>query len=635
LHTLKLQYQMNAKHFLVACFAATLACTAMPTHAQSTTPAFEVKVGSFVNKAKFLLQAATGELITANDLNLMAIDPVSKTVIWENNDFIGLEENDLQVIEGTPFIKIERQKTLALAKNKNTYIIQASNGKIIYDSKEEGIKVRSTLLLPELNGLLMESVKEEMLTLSFIDFASATQKWSVPLLKEKTGGFGLGALKRAIKSHFNSAFKIAPTVDANGSLIVVYKKEIFCINNAGSLAWKKEYENNVDDAYISTDKKALFIGYKKYIDKINTADGASLLGNPIKMRDELNGIKPMGNDYIVFNEAGINVMDANGKMKWAKDTKLGNIKDVRFTANGILAIQPVDEDESVLHWVDLNGKEIWDEELKGAITMAEPTAKGVMYVTNERSNILTYEKGKDVWDKDIKMKGIPNFGVDEQNRILYAYANEKLHAFSFKDMSYRLVAQDLELKKFDEEEEQLKFDFRNNGAIVVISSNQNVLAVQIADGKINYNNYFKDIGHSRKTFFKVLGTAAAVYGAGQQIGGLGNMPGGMQSLLSEGNASSFNNAANNYASGAQLNAAGNALYEAASKRFMASQTTKSNLYILSEMTEGNGLLVWSKEKGEITKKIFFSDVTPTYVVDESDDRLYVMVGNTLTGYDLK
>ena len=77
------------------------------------------------------------------------------------------------------------------------------------------------------------------------------------------------------------------------------------------------------------------------------------------------------------------------------------------------------------------------------------------------------------------------------------------------------------------------------------------------------------------------------------------------------------------------------MFAEASKRFLAAQATKDNLYILSEMPEGNGLMVWNKDKGEATKKIFFSDTTPVFVVDEAMDRVYVMAGNTLKAYDLK
>jgi|GEM_PF-2466839 len=629
---------MNLKQQLVAfLFAASL----LPTYkamAQKTEPIFEVPIGNIAIAPKFLLQASTGELITGNELKLVAIDPDKKTMLWENKDFMGLEEDDVSVIDGTPYIKIERKKALAISNNKNTYIIQARDGKIVYDSKDEGIKVRNTLIIPSLNGLLVESVKDGLLSVSLIDFTTARQSWTVPLAQEKTGGIGIGALKRAIKSYLNSAFNVDPVTDADGTLLLVYKKEIFAIAKNGNLAWKKAYEENVDDAYISTDKKALFIGYKKYIDKLNTTDGKSLLKEPIKMRDELNGITPMGSDYIVYNEAGINLMDANGNMKWEKDTKLGNITEVRYTDNGILAIQKVKDEETVFSWVDKNGKRVWDETVKGGFTLAEPTAKGVMYVTSERANILTYEKGKDVWNKDIKLKGKANFGIDAPNKILYAYANEKLHAFNFNDVSYKLVAEDLAFKKFNEEEERLTFDVRNSGGTVVISANQNVASLQAADGKVNYNNYFKDIGNTKKKWLKAAGFAAGVAGSAMQISDIskGNFY-LTDTKDAEGNtvANSYTIHANNEATAGAISNAGAALYAFAKKRYLATQTTKNNLYILSEMAEGNGLMVWNKDKGEASKKIFFTDVTPIFVVDEAADRVYVLVRDVLKAYDLK
>jgi hypothetical protein len=47
------------------------------------------------------------------------------------------------------------------------------------------------------------------------------------------------------------------------------------------------------------------------------------------------------------------------------------------------------------------------------------------------------------------------------------------------------------------------------------------------------------------------------------------------------------------------------------------------------------VLLWNKYKGAISKKITFSDTTPKFVVDESVDRVYVIVGNVIKAYDLK
>jgi hypothetical protein len=614
-----------------------IVCLASPfiTKAQKTEPVFEISAGNVANNAKFLIQASTGELIAGNDLKLFAIDPGTKSVLWENKDFLGLEEDDISVIEGTPFIKIERQKTLSISKNKNTYIIQARDGKVVYDSKDEGIKVKNTLILPQLGGLLIESIKDGFLSVSLIDFAAAKELWTVPLAKEKSGGIGIGALKRAVKSYTASAFNVAPITDENKNLLLVNKKEVFCINKAGALAWKKEYEENVDDAYLSSDGKSIFIGYKKYIDKLTTETGNSALAKPLKMSDALNGISPMGNDYIVYNEAGINIMDAGGNMKWKKDSKLGNITQVKYTATGILAIEAIKEDETVFYWVNYEGKEVWNQKVDGGLILAEPTEKGVMYVTGERANVLTYEKGKDVWNKDIKIKGTPNFGIDAKSKILYAFASEKVHAFNFTDNSYKLVAEGLELKKFDDEKEAASLDVRNEGGKLIIYTNQNVAGMQTADGKVLYNNYFKEIGSTKKKLMKFAGAAMSVYGAGRELSGLGNTGMGTANLLATGNSSQLDKGANQLGSGAAINNAGNDLYAQASQRYVASQATKDNLYILSEMAEGNGLLVWNKDKGEITKKITFSDTTPKYVVDEAIDRVYVVVGNVIKAYDLK
>jgi hypothetical protein len=611
-------------------FSAVLLLSLLVSNAQKTEPLFEISAGNVIANTKFLIQSSTGELITGNDLKLMGIDPETKAVIWENKSLLGLSEEDITVIDGTPFIKIERQKTFALGSNKNTMIIQTKDGKIVYDSKEEGIKVRNTLIIPELKGLLIESVKDGFLSVSFVDFATAKELWTVPLAKEKTGGFGLGALKRAIKSTSNSAFKVAPKVDANGNLLLVNKKEIFSINKAGTLAWKKEFDDNVDDAYLSTDNKSLFIGYKKYIDKLNTADGNSQLTEAIKMKDALNGITPMGNDYIVYNEKGINIMDAAGKMKWKKDATVGNISQVKYTSAGIAAIEAEKEDETIITWVTLDGKDKWSEKIKGGLISAEPTEKGVMYVTNERANILTFEKGKDVWNKDIKIKGTPYFGNDNKNKIVYAYAKGTLHSFNFNDVSYKLIAEDVDLKKFKEEEERATLDIRNNGALVVISSNQNVAAIQTADGKINYNNYYKDIGNSKKRLMRFAGAAMSVAGSAMQANSFAKG----DIIATQVGTNTIQLEADNPTGDAAV-AAGGDLYRAARKRYLATQTTKDNLYILSEMPEGNGLLVFNKDKGEITKKITFSDTTPQYVVDEATDRLYVLVGNVIKAYALK
>jgi hypothetical protein len=287
--------------------------------------------------------------------------------------------------------------------------------------------------------------------------------------------------------------------------------------------------------------------------------------------------------------------------------------------------------------VDNTGKEVWDEKVQGGLMLAEPTDKGVMYVTNERANILTYDKGKDVWNRDIKLKGVPNFGIDTKSKTLYAFAKDKLHGFNFTDVSYRLVAEDLDLKKFNDEEERAILDVRNDGAKLVISTNQNVAAVQTADGKLLYNNYFKDIGNTKKKWLRAAGAVMAVGGAAMDVRSISKGDFTITQAVDKSGTpinNTYNVNANNPAGGL-ISGGGSDLYASAAKRYLASQATKDNLYILSEMPEGNGMLVWNKDKGEILKKITFTDTTPQFVVDEATDMVYVVVGNVIKAYSLK
>ena len=101
---------MNLKKQVAALLFAASLFNPHKIAAQKTEPIFEVSAGSLVNSPTFLLQASTGELITGNALKLIAINPDKKTIAWENKEFIGLEEDDVSVIDGTPFIRLKEKK---------------------------------------------------------------------------------------------------------------------------------------------------------------------------------------------------------------------------------------------------------------------------------------------------------------------------------------------------------------------------------------------------------------------------------------------------------------------------------------------------------------------------------------------
>jgi len=345
------------------------------------------------------------------------------------------------------------------------------------------------------------------------------------------------------------------------------------------------------------------------------------------MRDELNGLIDMGSDnYLVLNQAGINILEANGKFKWKKDLKLDKVSDAKFNADGILAVQTVKPGEEVkLFWIDYAGEVKWDVSLKGDLIMSELTNKGVMYVTNERANVLTYDKGKDVWNKDIKIKGYPYFGIDAKNKIVYCLAKDIIHSFNFTDMSYKKITEDFKLKDYNPEKESAMLDIRNDGKGLFISTAQNVAYINIADGKVVYNNYYTEakMALAARIGLKTFAVATAMYGVKQQVKG--------QIYQQYGAAEEGTKIRNN---GEELNNSAIEMMNVANKRHLATQQTKDRIYILSKLEEGTGLAVWDKDGGKELKRIIFNDINPKYIVDEAENMLYVMIDNSIKVYNL-
>ena len=76
-----------------------------------------------------------------------------------------------------------------------------------------------------------------------------------------------------------------------------------------------------------------------------------------------------------------------------------------------------------------------------------PIPKGIFYISTERSNILDFEKGKDVWKKDVKFKAIPAVTFDEKEDKVILFENKKGYKFDLKTGNVNLFAEDVQLEK--------------------------------------------------------------------------------------------------------------------------------------------------------------------------------------------
>jgi outer membrane protein assembly factor BamB len=610
-----------------------LLATFFSVKAQSqTAPDWTVDVGGFISGVNFIRQSDVGTLIVSTNTKLVGIDPRTKGKAWETTEVKDIKDDEFKVISGTQYIMVEFQKQTSLAKNKTVAIFDSYTGKMVYNSRDEDIKVRNTRVVPELGGLMIEAVKESQYFIGFLDFASSQVSWTKSFGKVKTGGIGIGALKRAIKSHLESVFDVEPVVDAAGNFIFSNKEMVYCVDGkTGRELWTKEFKNDITDFILSPDKKDLFVVYDDLMDRAEAATGKNVYAKPIKLEGKVNGLMPLNDATVIMHSDGFNVLEANGSLRWKKDASVGDISSVWVIPGGFIALES-DDDEAKIIKVSSDGKKQWSESLSDPVYTVEPIANGVIYITTEKANILSYEKGKDVWKKDIKIKGNPAFGIDRDKHVVYVYSDKALSSFDLNSGTYKEVVEELKLKDYDDDKELANLETRNGG--LFIQTNQNVAFIK-EDGTVLYNKYFTEAGLSKgaRGLLKAAGVAASVGGTAYGLAGL-SKPENLKFTKIAPNT--YEVTSKQLAAGGTIAQSGDALYSFAQARYFATQSAKNTVYVLSKWNEGTGLVVVDKDNGEEIKRIVFNDKTPQYVVDEADYKVYVIVKDKeLRAYSLK
>lgn len=598
-----------------------------------TPPEWTVDVGNWISSVNFMRQSDVGTLVVSTPNKLIGIDPRTKKQAWETTEVKNIEESEFKVIEGTQYIMVEFQKAVSLSKNKTVAIFDSYTGKMVYNSRDEEIKVLNTRIVPELKGILIEGTKGSKYFLGLLDFASSNVIWTKEFGTVKTGGIGIGALKRAIKSHLQSIFNVNPVVDADGNFIMSNKDMVYCLNSkTGQELWSKEFKDDITDFILAQGNKDLYVVYDDKMEKVQSATGKAAYEKPIKLDGKVNGMMPLGESYVLMHSDGFNILNADGSFKWKKDASVGNISQVWPIADGFIALES-EEKAGKIFKVSNEGRKVWSESLSDAVYMVEPLTNGVLYITTAKANILGYEKGKDVWKKDIKIKGDnPGFAVDDAKRTVYVFSNKTLSSFNLNDGSYKVIAEDVKLKDYDDDKEFVKVEPRSAG--IFVQTNQNVALIK-EDGTVVYNKNYREAGLSKglRSAFKVLGVAAQVAGAGTAVAGLGKP----EDLgFKQTSANTYEVTSRQIEAGNNISQGGDAIYSFAQARYYATQSAKNTVYILTKWDEGTGLAVVEKDNGNEINKIAFNDKTPQYIVDEADYKVYVIVGGKeLRAYDLK
>ena len=595
-------------------------------------PEFEFQLGTVITKVKWMQQTNTGSLVAATDFSLAGIDPKTKKITWEIKELGSASEDKFENIPGTPYFMIETAKTLGLGKPQ-TSIIEAETGKIVFNSTESEMKISGKRPLYRLGALLIEGTRNKRSFIALLDFATGKERWSKDV----------GAAKTGLKALLNtkSIFIVPPMVDKNGNLVIVDKDIVICLNgNDGSEVWKKEFKEKIEDALLTYDKSSVFVSYENRIDLLKTENGISAYGEKLlKLNGKCNGLAPYDSkSYILKHSEGVNIIDAEtGALRWKKESGLDNINDVRITEHGILAINN-EEKETKFYLINNEGKKVWKFELSSPAVIIEPTEKGILYFTESRANLVEYEKGKELWKRDIKIRKRPAFGFDDEKNRLLVYSDDKLNSFSLADGNMTVLTESLPLKDYDEDRELATIETRKGGYF--ISSLQNTAMVDF-EGKVIFNNNYREAGLSKgvRALMKGAAIAGSIYSGVKTVQSVRfrrekdangkDIAGTNEGFIDESTST--------YKSSVASGAGAEVLFAMANARYNATKSTKDAMFILTKFQETgiNGLVKVDKDSGKDMIKIPFGDKDPAYIIDEAENKLYVVIKDKFVqGYDL-
>lgn len=579
--------------------------------AQENLPKWKLELK---NKAKWMKILPNGSVVVATNNDLLTIDPGSQKVVWKLEGVGEVKQEAFTEIEGTPFAMFDSSNPLRGLKSQ-TSIINFTNGKTIYNTKDENLVVREKMPLLDLGAILLEVKQDKKIMLVLIDIETGQSRWSHDL-PERKAGIGLGALKQSLKSMLDAT----PIADVEGNILFPDDKVLKRIDaTTGKLLWQTENEKSVGRLNLSDDGAVVYVGAGKTMRALSTNSGKDLWKEAVKLPSDFRMLIPTSNDemYIITEYHVNKILKSTGNAVWKKAFPIAtSFQDLRFTKNGLL-IFGSDDKTSSFSYVSSAGTSLWKRtyETDVPVVSYELTSKGILFANAEEANMIDLNTGDDsIWKKRIKLKGNPVTYVDEKLALIYA--DNKLFRVNMETLAYEQLAEDIKFKGSDEDVQQI--EIVSSGYL--LSSQQNMTLVA-TDGTIKYSRYYKPVS-AGGTAGKIIGTAAKIYTTANSL----------EMTQDPNNPNTYN--VKRSAKGDAIVGDINAIIANRKNSF----ATQDCNYIMTKIEDGEnkrvGMVKVDKATGEEKGKIVLNAQDPIYEVDEPTGQLIVVSNGLASGCEV-
>jgi outer membrane protein assembly factor BamB len=579
----------------------------------------------------------TGSLILSTNDGLVGINEQSGELLYTVPNVISTLEDEFQVIPNTPFGMISRME----GRLESKLIFKLSDGKILFDSKKEGISIGKQYLLGSTGDLIFQGIRGKESVFFLVDIASGTLRW------ELKNPFGNGIFAEVIDG--------APIENEAGNFIIATTGgmsggAIYCFSPAdGKQLWKAELpklkgaqtttktETKLATAYFENDKFVYMRG--QAVMAYDVSSGKPIWAEPAKQR----GLP----DRVIYDPVGLIVASAvdpnntlfkptmamydynTGKELWEEQVKLkGTVTAYSYCDKGLLISMDGGNGKSLINIVDLDkGAYVFENAYKinGFVEELQLINSSVYIRTNLEEDFVSLENGKSILSKNISSKPEQPLVNFRNGDISYTFnpADDVLYK---TDLSHQTQTA-LTNTKIDFEQKETPNRIGILKDRIVLSSSQTVAGFDFS-GKEMFKTHIPAPGIAgwKKAIYAtaaVLNTMDAMRYAeleleAKQAAAASTSPQGRQFCDAIGQIA-------NRGANVRLAAAANDM-EKIRQRFKASASGNNVQFVLGKLeSKDYGLFGISKETGSKMSEINFGkDNEPKYLLDDISRVIYYL-----------
>lgn len=377
-----------------------------------------------------IINAYTGELLVLTSKATYGVPTENPSSFWKTKPIVKVDASSYREVSFSSFVIFETKRLLNSklvsgvlnSGGTSIVIINVNNGKVLFDSKNEGFKsVNKTLVLPERKSVLINGVKGRELTLALFDCLGNKMVWEITLDKDSF----ISAAKRNLLSA--ESVYVTPNDQIlwqNYSQFVKVDVDTGEVLNEFTGVEAIEYDSNSDILLVFSDKiKAQKLSKETAVFAYRAADMQPAWKDTLLLSGDIYQKQIVDGQVVTITSRGFNIIDLNkGKKAWQKTETLPLIKKISPVPGGYLVAQ-----ENYLTLVDTIGKKVWEKTVKisrlqeSNQIILESDSLQAIAITPSFATRIRLKDGSEIW----------------KNRLVLSQSNYLERNLELKDNTFR------------------------------------------------------------------------------------------------------------------------------------------------------------------------------------------------------